>query len=52
MANNRGKKFDQKMKPFLVYQYLIHNSDENNVVKAERAEVFLTSALRHSAPVA
>ena len=41
MVNNRGKKFDQKMKPFLVYEYLMRNSDENNIVKAERAEVFL-----------
>ena len=27
-----GKQFDQKMKPYLVYQYLMKHSDENNVV--------------------
>ena len=33
MSSNKGKKFDQKMKPFLVYEYLMRNSDENNVAK-------------------
>ena len=27
-----GKKTDQKMKPFLVYEYLMRNSDENHLV--------------------
>ena len=35
MGESRGRKYDQKMKPFLVYQYLMRNSDENNVVKTE-----------------
>lgn len=30
----RGKQFDQKMKPYLVYQYLMRYSDDNNVVSA------------------
>lgn len=30
----KGRKNNQKMKPYLVYQYLLHNSDENNVVTA------------------
>lgn len=29
---NSGKKFDQKMKPYLVYRYLLEESDENNIV--------------------
>ena len=33
MANNQGKKTDQKMKPYLVYEYLMRHSDENNVAK-------------------
>ena len=32
---NSGRKYDQKMKPFLVYHYLMQNSDENNVAKTE-----------------
>ena len=28
-----GIRHDQKMKPFLVYEYLMRNSDENNVAK-------------------
>ncbi len=34
-AINEGRKDNQKMKPYLVYQYLLHNSYENNVVVAE-----------------
>jgi predicted DNA-binding transcriptional regulator YafY len=30
----RGRKGDQKMKPYLVYDYLMRNSDENHVVSA------------------
>jgi hypothetical protein len=29
-----GKKNNQKLKPYIVYQYLMKKSDENNVVKA------------------
>ena len=28
-ATTEGRKANQKMKPYLVYQYLLHNSDEN-----------------------
>ena len=34
MESTRGKKNDQKMKPYLVYQYLMRYSDENHVVSA------------------
>ena len=27
-----GKKYNQKMKPYLIYQYLLRESDSNNVV--------------------
>ena len=30
----RGRKTDQKMKPYLVMQYLIKHTDENNIVNA------------------
>ena len=29
-----GKRYDQKMKPYLVLQYLMQYTDENNVVTA------------------
>lgn len=32
---NCGRKSDQKMKPFLVYQYLLKNTDENNFKTAD-----------------
>ena len=31
----RGKKNNQKMKPFLVYQYLMRHTDENHVIRAD-----------------
>lgn len=31
----KGRKPDQKMKPFLVYQYLLKNTDENHFVTAD-----------------
>ena len=34
MESNKGRKEHQKMKPYLVYQYLLRNSDENHVVTA------------------
>ena len=43
MADNRGKKTDQKMKPYLVYEYLMRYSDENNVVKTEDIIDYLRS---------
>ena len=30
----KGRRGDQKMKPYLVYDYLMRNSDENHVVSA------------------
>ena len=33
--NNSGRRFDQKLKPYLVFQYLMKYSDENNVVSAK-----------------
>ena len=43
MADNRGKKTDQKMKPYLVYEYLMRHSDENNVAKTEDILDYLRS---------
>lgn len=43
MGESRGRKYDQKMKPFLVYQYLMRYSDENNVVKTEDVLDYLHS---------
>lgn len=34
-GSGRGKKKNQKMKPFLVYQYLLRHTDENNIIKGE-----------------
>lgn len=33
--SNSGRKDNQKMKPYLVYQYLLRHTDENHVVTAE-----------------
>mgnify|MGYP004477683447 FL=1 len=33
--STRGKKNNQKMKPFLVYQYLMRHTDENHVIRAD-----------------
>ena len=43
MAEIRGKgrKGDQKMKPYLVYEYLMRNSDDNNVVSANEIVAYL-----------
>ena len=38
---NSGRKFDQKMKPFLVYQYLMRETDEKHCVKAKDIKAFL-----------
>ena len=38
---NSGRKSHQKMKPYLVYQYLLRNTDENHVVSAEQIVGFL-----------
>lgn len=34
LEKGKGRKEHQKMKPYLVYQYLLRNSDENHVVTA------------------
>ena len=34
-GSGRGKKRNQKMKPFLVYQYLMRHTDENHVITGE-----------------
>lgn len=36
-----GRKYNQKMKPYLVYQYLLRKTDENNTVTAEQICGFL-----------
>ena len=33
--STRGKKNNQKMKPFLVYQYLMRHTDENHVIRED-----------------
>lgn len=33
---NSGRKYDQKMKPFLVYQLLFHETDENHVKSGDQ----------------
>lgn len=38
---NSGRKADQKMKPYLVYQYLLRNTDENHFVTAEELVGYL-----------
>lgn len=34
-GSGRGKKRNQKMKPFLVYHYLLKHTDEHHTVKAD-----------------
>ena len=34
-GDNRGNKFHQKMKPYLVLQYLLRNTDENHIATGE-----------------
>ena len=41
MANMKGKKTDQKMKPYLVYDYLMRFSDINHVVSANELVGYL-----------
>ena len=42
MSNdNKGRKSNQRMKPFLVYQYLLKESDENNAVSATKIVEYL-----------
>lgn len=39
--NTKGRKSNQRMKPFLVYQYLLRESDENNVAKTSKIVEYL-----------
>ena len=41
MRETSGRKSNQKMKPYLVYQYLLHHSDENHTVHAEEIVGYL-----------
>ncbi len=41
--SQQGRQFSQKMKPYLVYEYLMRHSDENNVVKTEDIIDYLRS---------
>ena len=34
-GSGHGKKKNQKMKPFLVYQYLMRHTDDNHVITGE-----------------
>ena len=38
---NRGKKPNQKLKPYLVLQFLLRETDENNVKKADEIVAYL-----------
>ena len=40
-STNCGRKENQKMKPYLVYQYLLRHSDENHVVSASELVGYL-----------
>ena len=37
----KGKKADQRMKPYLIYEYLMRNSDVNHVVKQKELKAYL-----------
>ena len=41
MTTNKGKKTDQKMKPYLVYEYLMRYSDANHVLSRKGLKVYL-----------
>ena len=40
-AEGRSKKFNQKIKPYVVLQYLLKYTDENNIVTAPEIVDFL-----------
>lgn len=44
MRETSGRKNNQKMKPYLVYQYLLRYSDENNVIKTSDLVAYLQEA--------
>ena len=37
----RGKQYDQKLKPYLVFQYLMKYSDEEHVISASEIVAYL-----------
>lgn len=39
--NQKGRQTNQKMKPYLVFQYLMHQSDENHIVHAHDIVAYL-----------
>ena len=41
---NSGRKYDQKMKPYLVYQYLLKRTDENHSESAQQIVEYLKEA--------
>ena len=41
MESGKGRKDNQKMKPYLVYQYLLRNSDENHMISAPKIVGYL-----------
>ena len=41
LKKGHGRKSDQKLKPYLVLQYLLKNSDENNVISAPQIVGYL-----------
>ena len=44
--STRGKKNNQKMKPFLVYQYLMRHTDENHVIRADDICLAMAETIR------
>ena len=44
MGTGKGMQSNQKLKPYLVYKYLLENSDENNCISAENIAAYLTEA--------
>ena len=47
--DNSGRKYDQKMKPFLVYQYLMRETDEEHFVSAQDIVEYLQENFEISA---
>ena len=48
-SENSGRKYDQKMKPFLVYQYLMRETDEEHFVSAQDIVEYLQENFEISA---
>lgn len=43
MSKKRGRQFNQKMKPYLVYYYLMRNTDENHIASTKEIIGYLKS---------